>query len=72
MEGSAVLVSALTLGGLGLVFGILIALANSKLKVWEDPRLGSLTDLLPGTNCGAWGSPGCRGFAEALVEAKKQ
>ncbi|MHC4732419.1 MAG: (Fe-S)-binding protein [Planctomycetota bacterium] len=72
MEGSAVLVSALTLGGLGLVFGTFIALANSKLKVWEDPRLNMLTDLLPGTNCGACGSPGCRGFAEALVEANKQ
>lgn len=72
MEGSLVLLSALTLGGLGLVFGVFIALANAKLKVWEDPRINTLTDLLPGTNCGACGSPGCRGFAEALVAATKQ
>jgi len=72
MIGSAILVSALTLGGLGFVFGTLIALAQRKLKVWEDPRLNTLTDLLPGTNCGACGSPGCRPFAEALASAEKQ
>jgi len=72
MEASAVVNSALILGGLGLVFGVFIALAQSKLRVWEDPRLGTLTEMLPGTNCGACGCPGCRGFAEALVGHTKQ
>ena len=72
MEASAVVHSALILGGLGLVFGVLIALANSKLRVWVDPRLGALTEMLPGTNCGACGCPGCRGFAEALVGQDRQ
>ncbi len=72
MEASAVANSALILGGLGLVFGALIALAQRKLSVWEDPRLGTLTEMLPGTNCGACGCPGCRGFAEALVGHEKQ
>jgi len=72
MEVSAVANSALILGGIGLVFGALIALAQRKLLVWEDPRLGTLTEMLPGTNCGACGCPGCRGFAEALVGQEKQ
>ena len=53
MGFEGVLVSVAILGGVGLTFGTLIALANSKLKVWEDPRIDMVTDLLPGSNCGA-------------------
>lgn len=58
------------LGGVGLVFAILIALANRKLKVWEDPRIDVVTGMLPGANCGACGMPGCRAFAETLVKGE--
>lgn len=68
MDTSAILVSVLILGGVGLTFGILIALANKKLKVWEDPRIDAVTDILPGANCGACGYAGCRAFAEGVVE----
>jgi electron transport complex protein RnfB len=68
-EGIGVVIDAiLILGGVGLVFGILIALANAKLKVYEDPRIGVVTQILPGANCGACGLPGCRAFAEKAVE----
>lgn len=60
------------LGGVGLVFAILIALANRKLKVWEDPRIDVVTAMLPGANCGACGMPGCRAFAEKLVKGESQ
>jgi len=68
----SVLSSVAILGGLGLVFGALIATAHRRFKVFEDPRLDVLTDLLPGTNCGACGCAGCRTFAEQLVEGKIQ
>ena len=60
------------LGGVGFVFAILIALANRKLKVWEDARIDVVAGMLPNANCGACGVPGCRAFAEKLVagEAK--
>src|SRR5512145_1978682 len=65
----AVLLSAVAiLGGVGLVFGGLIALAHRKLYVWEDPRIDGVAALLPNANCGACGYPGCRGFAEAAVQ----
>ena len=67
MDPLAILQSVAILGGVGLTFGALIALANSKLKVWEDPRIGSVNDLLPGVNCGACGFAGCRAFAEGVV-----
>jgi electron transport complex protein RnfB len=62
----------LILGGVGLAFGILIALANAKLKVWEDPRIGVVASILPGANCGACGLPGCRAFAEKAVAGSIQ
>jgi Na+-translocating ferredoxin:NAD+ oxidoreductase RNF subunit RnfB len=67
MSLSSILVSVAVLGGVALTFAILIALANKKLKVWEDPRIDAISDLLPGSNCGACGSAGCRAFAEELV-----
>ena len=60
------------LGGVGLVFATLIAIANRKLKVWEDPRIDVVSGMLPGANCGACGVPGCRAFAEKLVAGEKQ
>ena len=59
--------SVLILGGTGFVFATFIALANRKLKVWEDPRIDVISAMLPQANCGACGLPGCRAFAEKLV-----
>jgi len=59
--------SGLVLGGLGLFFGGLIAVAHRHLRVWEDPRIDAVTNELPGSNCGACGFAGCRSFAEGLV-----
>lgn len=46
---------------------IMLAIANRKLKVFEDPRIDAIADILPGNNCGACGQPGCRAFAEKAV-----
>ncbi|NIN73458.1 MAG: Fe-S cluster protein [Gemmatimonadetes bacterium] len=72
MDLAAIAVSVAILGGVALTFAILIALANKKLKVWEDPRIDAVSDMLPGSNCGACGSAGCRAFAEELVDGKVQ
>ncbi|MGE5384428.1 MAG: (Fe-S)-binding protein [Betaproteobacteria bacterium] len=52
---------------LGVVLALALAFANRKLFVYEDPRIGDVEDLLPKSNCGACGMPGCRGFAEKVV-----
>lgn len=70
MTGHPILDSALVLGGVGLFFGFLIAMANKKFYVWEDPRINEVEQLLPNSNCGACGQPGCRAFAEGLVNGK--
>jgi len=53
--------------GLAGFFGVVLAVANRYLRVEEDPRIDVIEGMLPGTNCGACGQPGCRGFAESLV-----
>ena len=53
--------------GLGLLFATIIALGYKKLKVYEDPRIDAVDDMLPHANCGACGVPGCRAFAEKVV-----
>jgi len=72
MTGNPILDSALVLGGVGLFFGFMIAMANKKFQVWEDPRIDDVEELLPSTNCGACGVPGCRAFAEAVVAGEQQ
>ena len=72
MTGIPILDSALVLGGVGLFFGFLIAMVNKKFQVWEDPRIDDVEELLPSTNCGACGLPGCRAFAEAVVNGTEQ
>jgi Na+-translocating ferredoxin:NAD+ oxidoreductase RNF subunit RnfB len=59
--------AAAIMAGLGLAFGVLLALAHRFLAVEEDPRMEAVVELLPGTNCGACGEPGCRGLAEKLI-----
>lgn len=72
MDESAVLSSMAILGGVGLTFATVIAICHRKLRVWEDPRIDAVTGLLPGANCGACGSAGCRNFAEKLVAGKAE
>ena len=62
-----ILIAILILGSLGLLFGVGLAIASKKLSVQVDPKLDALQHLLPGSNCGACGNPGCFGFAESLL-----
>jgi len=72
VDVQVVIQAVLVLAGVCLVFGVLIAAAHGRLKVWEDPRIEAVAEMLPGSNCGACGFAGCRAFAESLVEAKAQ
>ncbi|MBZ0269261.1 RnfABCDGE type electron transport complex subunit B [bacterium] len=58
------------LGGITFVLASLLVVANRKLYVQEDPRIDVVDDMLPHSNCGACGFPGCRPFAEALVRGQ--
>lgn len=57
---------------LASLLGVILAAANARLKVFEDPRIDKVQEMLPGTNCGACGMPGCRVFAEKAVAGEIQ
>jgi electron transport complex protein RnfB len=59
-------VTSMTALGLGL--GLLLGLAARKFHVETPPIVDEIEALLPGTNCGQCGYPGCRAGAEALAE----
>ena len=62
------LTGVLTLAALSFVFATLLVVAHKVLHVDEDPRIEAAQLMLPGTNCGACGYPGCLGLAEAIVD----
>ena len=65
-----ILIPVLTLGFLGVVFGVGLAIASRRFAVDVDPRLDRIHGLLPGSNCGACGGAGCFGFAESILSGK--
>ncbi len=68
MDGFSTLAySGAFMAALGVALAGLLAFANRKLYVFEDPRIGEVEELLPKSNCGACGQPGCRNFAEKVV-----
>ncbi len=64
MVGVASAVGALTT--LGLLFGALLGLASARFKGDENPLVEQIDALLPQTQCGQCGYPGCRPYAEAI------
>ncbi|WP_016913742.1 electron transport complex subunit RsxB [Vreelandella stevensii] len=62
--GVASAVGALTT--LGLLLGALLGLASARFKGDENPLVEQIDALLPQTQCGQCGYPGCRPYAEAI------
>ncbi len=58
----------LSLGGLGLIFGIVLGYASKKFAVEVDDRVPLVRECLPGANCGGCGFAGCDAYAQAVVE----
>lgn len=57
------------MGVLGLALSTLLAIADKKLWVFEDPRIDEVEEMLPSSNCG---TAGYRPFAEALLAGQVQ
>lgn len=60
----------LILGGMALVFGALLGFAAVRFKVEGDPIVEQIDALLPQTQCGQCGHPGCRPYAEAIANGE--
>lgn len=67
MDLSSLAIAGAFMALLGVGLAGMLAFANRKLYVFEDPRIEEVENLLPKSNCGACGQPGCRAFAEKVV-----
>jgi Na+-translocating ferredoxin:NAD+ oxidoreductase subunit B len=66
------LLSALfALVGLSLIFGAVLGFASERFKTEGDPIADQICDLLPQTQCGQCGYPGCRPYAEAIAGGER-
>lgn len=52
---------------IALIFGAMLGYSSIKLKVEADPIVEQLDALLPQSQCGQCGYPGCKPYAEAVA-----
>ena len=60
--------SAVVIGGIGFLVGIILIWASEKFAVEVNPLVEEVNEALPGANCGACGYAGCADFAEKVVD----
>lgn len=56
---------------LGLIFGVILGYASRRFAVEDDPVVEKIDGLLPQSQCGQCGYPGCRPYAEAVSNGEK-
>ncbi|WP_419835990.1 electron transport complex subunit RsxB [Endozoicomonas atrinae] len=52
---------------LALIFGAILGFASIRFKVEGNPIVDQINEILPQTQCGQCGYPGCRPYAEAIA-----
>ena len=57
----------IALGSLALIFGLILGYAAVKYRVESSPVVDQVDAILPQTQCGQCGYPGCRPYAEAIA-----
>lgn len=62
----------LIVGIIGLLAGVILAVASVVMAVPKDEKAEALEEILPGANCGACGYSGCSGYAKAMAEGTAQ
>ena len=53
--------------GLALVLGVLLGISAILFKVEGDPLVARIDAILPQTQCGQCGYPGCKPYATAIA-----
>lgn len=71
MDPVLVLKASAALAVMGVVVGLMLAVAARRFHVEVDERVESVFGALPGSNCGACGNPSCFSAAEAIAAGSK-
>lgn len=64
---TGVLLGMAALAVLALLSGVLLGFAAVRFRVEKDPVVEQIDNILPQTQCGQCGYPGCRPYAEAIA-----
>ncbi len=64
------LASILVMAAIGLVLGGILGWASIKFRVQDDPLVEKVDAILPQTQCGQCGFPGCKPYAEAIAKGE--
>jgi len=62
--------AVIALVGLAVLFGAVLGFASEKFKVEGDPIVEQIDSILPQTQCGQCGYPGCRPYAQAIASGE--
>ncbi|MBL4832248.1 MAG: electron transport complex subunit RsxB [Aliivibrio sp.] len=65
---STLFIAVIAISALAAVFGIILGFASIKFKVKSDPIVEQIDKILPQTQCGQCGYPGCRPYAQAIAD----
>ena len=66
------LTALLVMTAVALVLGALLGYASLKFKVEGDPLVEKIDAILPQTQCGQCGFPGCRPYATAIASGEAE
>ena len=64
------LAAILVMAAIGLVLGGVLGWASIKFRVEDDPLVEKIDAILPQTQCGQCGFPGCKPYAEAIAKGE--
>lgn len=62
------IIALIVLASLAAVFGAILGIASIAFKTEGNPIVDQINEILPQTQCGQCGYPGCKPYAEALAE----
>ena len=65
-----ILTPIIIVGVIGLLAGVVLAVASIVMAVPKDEKAEALEAVLPGANCGACGYSGCPGYAAAMAKGE--
>lgn len=68
MDSVSVWVAVITISGIALAGGLLLSIAARRLPPDDGDLVSRVNELLPQTQCGQCGHPGCRPYAAAIVD----
>ncbi|GKW27477.1 electron transport complex subunit RsxB [Pectobacterium brasiliense] len=63
----AIWIAIAALSALALAFGLVLGYASRRFEVENDPIVEEVEAMLPQSQCGQCGYPGCRPYAEAVA-----